>query len=264
MNSTTKRIYISLIIYVLWIAITLFGARLITGGEATLDELVSSGVGWQFATAIVLLLAAIFMFKWHDMQFGKPHSLVRVMWFPVIYLMVFAGGIVIVGLPALNVVIFVAINTLMVGASEEIMFRGVLFRAFEKAMSIWPTIILTSVLFGAVHTLNVFITGELGPAVLQSIAAGMSGLVFMAIVIRTGSIWPAIIYHFLWDLLLFLISSSARVANPDALAGDSGVMDMFAPMLLNLPNMIFALILLRNVGKAHPSGQATSSGEERI
>lgn len=86
----------------------------------------------------------------------------------------------------------------------------------------------------------------------------------MAVAIRTGSIWPAIIYHFLWDDLLFLISSSARGANPDASDGDFAVMNMFAPMLLNLPNLIFALILLRNVVKECFGSQATLSGAGQI
>lgn len=153
----------SLAIYVLWIASTLFGARLIAGSDTSLDELVSTGIGWHFGVAIALLLVAIVVFKWNDMHFTKPHSLGRVLWFPAIYLVLFAGGVTFLVAPPLSVVLFLAINTLMVGASEEIMFRGVLFRAFEKAMPIWPTIILTSVLFGAVHSLNVFITGELGP-----------------------------------------------------------------------------------------------------
>jgi membrane protease YdiL (CAAX protease family) len=246
--TTTKRVWISLVIYVTWIAITMFGARLIAGGETTLDELVSTGIGWHFAAAIALLLVAIMIFKWKDMHFTRPHSLLRVMWFPAIYLVLFATGVAFLGPPPLSVVLFVAINTLMVGASEEIMFRGVLFRAFDKVMTIWPAIILTSVLFGAVHTLNAFITGEIVPAMMQSIAAGMSGLVFMAILIRTGSIWPAIIYHFLWDCLLFLVGIGAA-ASPEANSGDPGAVAMYGPVLLNLPNLIFALVLLRHVSK---------------
>lgn len=236
----------------------MFGARLIAGGQIPLNELVSTGICWQFVAAIALLLAAIVVFRWKDMHFTKPHSLVRVMWFPAIYLVAFTVGLVFMGSPPLSVVVFVAINTLMVGASEEIMFRGVLFRAFDKAMSIWPAIILTSVLFGAVHTLNVFITGELALSVIQSIAAAMSGLIFMAILIRTGSIWPAIIYHFLWDCLIFLVGSGASMENPEIPSEDVGAMAMYGPVLMNLPNFIFALILLRNVGKQRDDVQLES------
>lgn len=233
----------------------MFGARVIAGGEVALDELVSSGIGWHFGIAIALLVLAIQIFEWKDIGFAKPHSLLLVLWFPSIYLFAFAGGITFLGLPPSRVVFFVALNSLMVGASEEIMFRGVLFRALENAMPIWPAIILTSVLFGAVHVLNVFITGDFIPALMQSIAAAMSGFIFIAILIRTGSIWPAIIYHFLWDCLIFLAGSGASAANSESTTVDVGAAALYAPILLNLPNLICALLLLRNVGKESNANQ---------
>ena len=257
MTPATKRIGISLVIYLAWIAITLFGARLVASGETTLTELVGTRIGWHFGIAIVLLLIAIAVFRWGDMHFTKPHAVLRIMWFPVIYLILYAGLVIYVGLPPFDFVFFVAINTLLVGVSEEIMFRGILFRAFEPVMSIWPAIILTSCLFGAMHTLNVLITGELSAALLQSIAAGMSGVVFVAIVIRTGSIWPAIIYHFLWDCLIFLAAGVAHKSAPAVSAEESGTMFMYVPIVLNLPNLIFALFLLRKVGKQDGELQMT-------
>ncbi|MCK0154820.1 CPBP family intramembrane metalloprotease [Alcanivorax sp. S6407] len=249
MTPTKRRIGISLGIYLVWIAITMLGARFLVGGESSLDELVSRGIGWHFVAAVALLFAAIVIFRWHDLNFRRPHSLLRVMWFPSLYLLFFAGVIAIFGLPPLSVVVFVALNTLLVGISEEVMFRGVLFRAFDKAMAIWPAILITSVLFGAVHILNVFITGELVPALMQAVAATMSGIVFMAILLRTGSICPAIVYHFLWDCLLFLVGSAAHNSGEVAASGDTTAMSLALPILLPLPNLIFALILLRHVGR---------------
>lgn len=249
MTATTRRIGISLVIYLVWITITMLGAIFLVGGESSLDELVSRGIGWHFVVAVALLFAAALIFHWYDLGFRRPHSLFQVMWFPSLYLLLFAGDIAVLGIPPLTVVVFVAINTLLVGISEEVMFRGVLFRAFDKAMAIWPAILITSVLFGAVHILNVFITGELLPALMQAIAATMSGVVFMAILLRTGSIWPAIVYHFLWDCLLFLVGSAAHNSAEIATSGDTTAMSLALPILLPLPNLIFALILLRHVGR---------------
>lgn len=223
----------------------MLGAQYIAGSEVSLVELVSERVGWHFLLAIALLLISIAVFNWGDIGFNKPYSILRTMWFPSVYLILFLAGLVYFGLPAENTVLFIVLNTFLVGVSEEVMFRGILFRAFEQAMTIWPAILLTSFMFGAVHALNVFITGDLGPAIMQSIAAGMSGLVFLAIVLRTGSIWTAIIYHFLWDCLLFLIGSAAPEVNSES----SNSMALYGPILLNLPNAIFALILLRNIAK---------------
>ncbi len=245
LNFKDKRILISLATYVVWVVITMIGAQIVVGSDISLIELVNDGIGWHFLVSIAVLVAVIVIFHWNDIGFNRPRSIFRTMWFPSIYLCIFLAGLIYFGMPPTSVVIFIVLNTFLVGVSEEVMFRGILFRAFEQTMSIWPAILLTSFLFGAVHALNVFITGELGLAIMQSIAAGMSGLVFLAIVLRTGSLWTAIVYHFLWDCLLFLLGASA----PEVGQESSDSMIIYGPILLNLPNTIFALILLRNIAK---------------
>lgn len=246
-----KRLWISLVVYVLWVITTLAGAKWLLGGEeAGLDELVKNGIGWQFVGAVALLFAAIATFKWRDMRFGAPHSMLKVMWFPMLVLLAISSLALVTGLPEGKVVFFVAFNTFLVGMSEEVMFRGVLFRALLENSKVWTAIIVTTLLFGSVHVLNGFTTGEWGGALLQASAAGMSGLIFIAIVIRTESLWPAIIYHFLWDCMLFLmgaaIAAKPKTADP-AMTGGGEVM---LPLLIALPNFLCALVLLRNVRDA--------------
>lgn len=255
MPNNKNRILKSLVVYALWIVATLYIAVLLSGGaEEALAEMVKRGIGWQYVAAIAVLLGAIAIFRWNDLRFGAPHSVLKVMWFPALYLLLVCGLFLLVDLPPASAIIFIAINTAMVGFSEEVMFRGILFRAFEERMSIWPAIILTCVLFGAVHALNVFTTGELTEALVQSVTAGLSGVLFIAIVLRTGSLWPAIIYHFLWDFVLFLSSAEASTraaeTGPDAAALGGG-MTLILPLALAAPNLICGLILLRNIGKTH-------------
>ena len=248
------RIGISLVVYALWIVVTLLGAKLLLGGqEVPLDEMVKNGIGWQFLAAIVLLAGFIVACKWRDLAFGPPHSVVRVMWFPVLWLSLIAAAMIVIGLPPGSMIAFIAVNTLMVGISEETMFRGVLFRALLTKYRVWTAILASSVLFGAVHILNVFNTGDLAGALVQSVPAGMSGILFVAIVIRTGSIWPAIIYHALWDCVLFVMLAGGKASGVDAdpTALDSlGTVQDFLPYILGMPNFICGLILLRNVRDA--------------
>lgn len=246
----SNRLWISIFILLLWGAATMFGAQVLGGGEEiSLNDLVQRGIGWQFVAAIAILLAAIAIFRWKDIGFETPHSLVRVLWFPSIYLIVFTVAIFWLGLPPLTTLLLVFVNTMMVGFSEEVMFRGVLFRASVERMPIWPAILLNMVLFGGVHAFNGFITGDFHAAFLQSIAAGMSGLVFIAILLRTGSIWPAIIYHGLWDFAVFTVGLASAGSGGGEAATEVPAYANFMPIMLNLPNFIFALILLRNLGQ---------------
>ena len=250
-TALNTRITTSLIVYGLWIAVTLLGAKLLLGGEELpLDELLKNGIGWQFITAVVLLLTVIYACKWNDMGFNPPRSVIRVMWFPLLWLGLIAMTLLVVGLPPGRMILFIAFNTMLVGISEELMFRGVIFRALLSQYRIWTAIIVSSILFGAVHILNVFNTGDLSGALIQSIPAAMSGILFVAIVIRTRSIWPAIIYHALWDFVLFTMLTGGQAngieSNPDGLES-LGSLQTLLPLVMGLPNFICGLVLLRHV-----------------
>ena len=253
MTMKHNRLLVSIVVLVLWAAATMFGAQVLAGGEEiSLDSLVQRGIGWQFVAAIAILLGAIALFRWRDIGFTAPHDLLRILWFPGLYLVVFAALIVLFGLPPARVAGLVFVNTMMVGFSEEVMFRGVLLRASLERMSMWAAIGLNMALFGGVHAFNGFITGDFGAAALQSLAAAMSGLVFIAIVLRTGSIWPAIVYHGLWDCALFLIGLAANGSGGgESAGGAAGQLPAYGallPMALVLPNFLFALFVLRKVG----------------
>ena len=106
--------------------------------------------------------------------------------------------------------------------------------------------IWTSVLFGSVHILNALTTGELLHSLLQAFTATLSGFAFMAILVRTGSIWPPVIYHALWDFGTFSISASSEVRGAAA-GGEVDAWAFLLPVLLVLPNFLYGMYLLRNV-----------------
>jgi membrane protease YdiL (CAAX protease family) len=141
------------------------------------------------------------------------------------------------GLPPASVMIILAVNTFAVGFSEEMMFRGVLYRALARRLAFWPAIWITSILFGGIHLLNAFTTGDLTAATLQAITAFMSGVFFLTCVLRTGSILPSMLYHACWDFLLTV--STAGAARTGATEADmSGLAYVLPPLLLILPNFL--------------------------
>jgi membrane protease YdiL (CAAX protease family) len=242
-----NRLLISLGVWVVWTFVTLFGATWLLPEQQSLAELIVHGVAWAILAAAILVGVVPVIMGWRDLGLNAPHSL-GLLWFPALYLVIFLGAAVLLGLPPANEIAMIGLNTLIVGFSEEMMFRGILLAAFVTVMRIWPAILWSCVLFGAVHVLNVFITGELSAAVLQAVTAAASGLVFVAIRLRTGSIWPAIIYHALWDFSTFVLVRGMA----DAPSGQDPVgLAALTPLALVLPNVIYALWLLRDVSKPY-------------
>jgi membrane protease YdiL (CAAX protease family) len=241
------RIPIALAAMVAWILITVWGVW--TPHEATsIVQSVAGGIAWQIVGAGLFLLALVLVMRWDDMAFNAPSpwASLRVLWFPAIYLALFAAAALFVGLPGPQIILFLAINTLAVGFSEELMFRGVLYRALRTRLNLWPAIWISCVLFGSVHVINAFTTGDVLGAVVQATTAFMSGVFFLAIVLRTGSIIPSMLFHAGWDFLLTVTASSVPVA--EAATSGHSTITILAPLAFILPNFVYALFLLRKVG----------------
>lgn len=243
------RLPISLLVYILWAAITILGGILLSGGQQqSLIEGLSRGPLWNVIAAFLFLVVVIIVTGWRDLKFvaPSPMSSLRIMWLPALYVIGFLSIAGMLGLPPLNLMLLMLLSTAFVGLSEETMFRGILFQALRTRMKLWPAMIWTSVLFGSVHILNALTTGEFLNALLQAFTATLSGFAFMAIMVRTGSIWPAIIYHALWDFGTFSISASSA-ARGAAAGGEVDAWTFLLPVLLVLPNFLYGMYLLRNV-----------------
>ena len=216
------------------------------GGEISLDALVSQRVVIGLVVAPAFLIAMMAWLRWDRLGVAPPtpaRALI-LLWLPLLYIAAILTSVAVSGFPPPATIAFVFVNTLLVGISEELMFRGILFRGALSRMTIWKAIWLSCILFGLIHALNVFLTGDLTAALLQAVAAFMSGVLFIALRIRTGSLYPLIIIHALWDFSLFvgLPASAATAAAPTL-----SPIAMAAPVLLVLPLFLYALFLMRHV-----------------
>lgn len=81
----------------------------------------------------------------------------------------------------------------LVGFAEEFSFRGYPLTTLTGGMGFWPAAIILSIAFGGVHA------GNGGEAVWGVLSAGLIGLFFCFTVLRTGTLWFAIGFHFFWD-----------------------------------------------------------------
>lgn len=88
--------------------------------------------------------------------------------------------------------IFAVVSMALVGYVEEVVFRGLLFRAIEKD-SETQAIIITAVTFGAGHIVNL-LTGHAGLETWLQIAYAIAiGFAFTMFFYKSGSLIPCII-----------------------------------------------------------------------
>lgn len=212
-----------------WLLLTVGVGQWLAGApQHALASTVTGGIGLPWVLALLLLAAICTRYgapRALGLQAPAPHSW-RLVWLPLAYASAMLALDLANGLPPPRTLLFVAINSALVGLSEEWMFRGVLFAGCRARLALWPAMLLSSALFGAAHALNVFTTGQLDVALLQAACAFLQGFGYLAIRLRTGSLWPMVLVHGMWDFSLM-----AGLLAPRAPAGAV----LLGPLLIALP-----------------------------
>ncbi len=104
---------------------------------------------------------------------------------------------------------------IVAAVGEELLFRGLFLRGFVLRYGRGPALALSSLLFAVVH---------LNPWGFASIF--LAGWLLGWLVLRCGSLWPAILVHAIYNLcsVLLLVVSIDGKLTPDALAAaDAGI-----------------------------------------
>ena len=211
-----------------------------------LDNVVGEQIVVALVVAPLFLFGFIVLFKWKDVGLQAPRSTqsLFVLWLPALYILFFLSLAVSRGFPDDRVILFILLNTLLVGVSEELMFRGVFFKGAYSRFSLWKAVWITSIVFGGIHVLNVIITGDFVAALWQALQVTVIGVWFMAVRLYTGSILPAMFVHWLWDFSVFMAvyGVEEQVASEVVISAER-----FALFLLILPLFIYSLVLIRRV-----------------
>lgn len=85
---------------------------------------------------------------------------------------------------------------------EEVAFRGVILTLFLSRYSEWKSILISAVAFGGMHVFNLVSGRELAWVLGQIVWASILGIFYGYLVIRTGSLLPAMIVHYLGNVFV--------------------------------------------------------------
>ena len=96
----------------------------------------------------------------------------------------------------------------LVGLLEELIFRGLLFRAMCRD-NVNVAILVSSLTFGVGHIVNLLMGAPVLDTLLQLVYASAVGFCYTAIVYVGGSIWPCVISHAVVNSLSVFASESS-------------------------------------------------------
>lgn len=96
-------------------------------------------------------------------------------------------GLFVAGLPA--------------GITEELIFRGMIFRYMKKTLGTKIAVIVPAILFACLHILNMT-NFNLLDLILLILAGSSVSIMFTLFALESNSIWPGALAHSLWNFLI--------------------------------------------------------------
>lgn len=168
---------------------------------------------WYFEIILSLLAIVITVkyFSWKEVGFTKMNKK-QFLWFVPLFILLFGiwGGIFdflldnALTFGQVKLFSLVGFTTLLVGFSEELMYRGIVFRAFlnNTKSGKLKAVFISALGFSLLHSVNFLGGFPLESLILQLILTFISGILMALLLLRIKSIIPFIIYHWLWDFAL--------------------------------------------------------------
>ncbi len=215
-----------------------------------------SGVIDYSATLIVVLAVCFLCFKELPFSLECRHFLKGLFTFGLLGVLIavvaFAMSYDTVDMvPALSDFIGYLFLNLAVAVSEEFLFRGVFLNVFLKGWEgkkgfIWSAVIVSSILFGLRHLLNLITNPTaINLTIGQVFFTFMAGIYLCAVYLRTRNIWIVIALHFTEDFLtgLWPLFSSKALA---ASSMDAPLLNVVGLVALQSVYVLFGVILLKD------------------
>lgn len=141
---------------------------------------------------------------------------------------------------------------ILVGYTEELLFRGLLQRAFHRQFgektrkAVLLAIVLAGVVFGLAHLGNV--TAGIAPLVIvqQAVVNIFAGMYYCAIYFRTGkTLWYVALLHALYDLIGVVFSGRLNGLDITDVIGGTGSPNILTILIFGTCYLAATLIALR-------------------
>jgi len=213
-----------------------------------------TGVGPQLIGQLIATIGFLFIldrFNWLTSA-GITRLGSRRLWLITLLILIYNGvvalyaffGTLKVDIALTNDIFPDLVHTTMAGVMEEILFRGIILYALVSRWGgsrrgIFSAVFVSAFLFGSLHFFNLA-TGEFSITAVQVSEALLSAILYGALVLIGGSIWPAIALHSLINLLVNMVALSM----PNFAIS---LNDYITFTLLEMPLVIYGLYLLSKV-----------------
>lgn len=201
------------LVSVLWVALDVDYDR-VADTRSTVVDAVVIPIG---AGALLLVVAATVLGWWRPALF-EPRRVGRGWMYLTPIAMVLVSMVALAAADWDRVesefVVALAIGTLLVGFSEEMLTRGLAIVGFRGSVPERHVWLFSCLMFGLLHAINAFF-GQGGAATVQQMVfAFAAGIAFYVTRRITGTILVTMVIHALWDFTTITVDHSGADASP--------------------------------------------------
>ena len=165
--------------------------------------------------ALVLLLVTYFLGWWRPVFRDEDRAPRWTLLIPAFMAAAILAGLVTAdwGGKGSSLIVWILVGTLFVGIAEETLTRGLLLVGLRGGMGEVGVWFWTSLVFGALHGLNILFGQSVGDTLRQIVFAFVIGSALYACRRATGVLLVPIVLHWLWDFTTFMADGSQATAS---------------------------------------------------
>jgi len=243
--------FLIIILYAAWFIIPVFFTTLDSNSEG-LSDITNLIYQWETQVVITLALIIILTFlKWwrvigftHTYKGGLKFLIPPLLFLTILFVMALTvdkGDTWFLGFTSLKQLLTFLLILFMLGFTEEAIFRGILFHGLETKFTPLTTVILSALIFGLFHYINMFIGADFYATTYQVVHAAAAGFMYATLRLRIGAIWPVMLFHSIWDIGLVIISSIQH-SSTEATQTNSSFSVIYA-LLLIFPALAYGIFV---------------------
>lgn len=205
-----KKAFITALIYTALIGIGMFTSYHINGVSYESPNMIKTLVWFEIIMTALAFFMAKKYFSWQELGFGK-FNVKNILWLVPMFIV---GTIMLLYLVFFTIdnadnitnkqwqlFYLVGFTTLLVGISEELVYRGIVFTSFIKENKV-KAVLISSLAFSLLHSVNVLGGLTLSSMLSQMLMTFIAGLFFAFVRMKINNIIPLMLFHWLWDFSL--------------------------------------------------------------
>ncbi len=99
-------------------------------------------------------------------------------------------------------ILTVVVTTLLVGVSEELIFRGIVLPSFLEKRIVLIAVLISATAFSSLHAVNILGGLTFSDMLTQLCMTFFAGLFYALMALKIKNIIPLMILHWFWDMIL--------------------------------------------------------------